>query len=320
MNILLIAGGWSVEREVSLSGAKNIRTALEGLGHTVGWLDPAESLHDLPHKASFCDFAFLNLHGSPGEDGLIQALLDQVGCPYQGAGAAGSLLALNKAVAKSLFRKAGLPTADWRLLTEKPAPGWEPDLPYPLFIKSNTGGSSLDMERVARKEDLPAALDRLFAVADAYIVEPAVSGMEMTCGVLGWLENGDDEVPRAMPPILIKPAAKDGIFDYASKYAPGGAVELCPAPVSEELTRRIQELSLAAHKALGLSGYSRADFIAMEGQEPVLLEVNTLPGMTSTSLIPQAAAAIGLSFEDLLRRLIDLGLARHRRETGGKRS
>lgn len=321
MNILLIAGGWSVEREVSLSGGEQIHKALESLGHTVTRLDPSYSLHDLPEQASRSDFAFIILHGSPGEDGLIQAILEGVGCPYQGAGPAASMLALDKAAAKSLFRKAGLPTADWVLLPEKPAPGWQPDLPYPLFIKENNGGSSLNIEKVSRKEDLDAALDRLFSLSKSYIVEPAVDGMELTCGVLGRLEEGsDEEIVEALPPILIRPTAKSGVFDYNSKYAPGGAEELCPAPISEALTRRIQELSLAAHKVLGVSGYSRADFIGLEGEEPTLLEVNTLPGMTPTSLIPREGRAVGLSFEALIQRLIDLGLARHRRQKGGPRA
>lgn len=315
MNILLIAGGWSVEREVSLSGAQIIHSALENLGHTVERLDPSDALANLPGRASYADFAFINLHGSPGEDGLIQAILERVGCPYQGSGPEASMLALNKAVSKSFFRRAGLPTPDWHLLTEKPAPDWKPGFPYPLFIKSNTGGSSLNMEKVTGPQDLPAALDRLFSVSDAYIVEPAVNGMELTCGVLGTLGESGGEEPIALPPILIKPAAGGGVFDYTSKYAPGGAEELCPAPISEALTRRIQEISLAAHRVLGLSGYSRSDFIGLEGQEPALLEVNTLPGMTATSLIPQEAAVIGLSFEALLQRLIDLGMARSRRAT-----
>ena len=319
MNILLIAGGWSVEREVSLSGAKNIHSALEKLGHSVEPFDPSASLHDLPMSASRADFAFINLHGSPGEDGLIQAILDRVGCPYQGSSPAASLLALNKAAAKSVFRRAGLTTADWCLLTAKPGPDWQPELSYPLFIKSNTGGSSLNMEKVDRPEDLAPALDRLFAASDTYIVEPAISGMELTCGVLGFLDEEGREIAQALPPILIKPAS-GGVFDYASKYAPGGAEELCPAPVSEALTQRLQEMALAAHRSLGLSGYSRSDFIALEGQEPVLLEVNTLPGMTATSLIPREAAAIGLSFEGLIQRVIDLGLARRRRETDAARS
>ncbi|MDR2075413.1 MAG: D-alanine--D-alanine ligase [Desulfovibrio sp.] len=334
MNILLIAGGWSAEREVSLRGGEILRETLLTLGHAVRFLDPVTSLGEIPAQARACDFAFLNLHGSPGEDGLIQALLETLGCPYQGASPAASLLALNKAAAKTLFREAGLPTADWRLLTARPAPGFSLDLPYPVFIKDNIGGSTLKMEQVRDPRDLEAALDRLFAVGDAFIAEPAVRGPEMTCGVLGLLGSQDppaqggvflprlpagpdEEVPMALPPILIIPASADGVFDYRSKYSPGGSQEICPAPVSAALSRKVQERALAAHRALGISGCSRADFIVRDEEEPVLLEVNTLPGMTGGSLLPKALAAAGISLADGVARLIELGLARSRRQAAG---
>ena len=309
MNVLLIAGGWSSERDVSLSGGRGIHKALETLGHAVTLYDPEHSLDGLAGAVRGKDFAFINLHGSPGEDGLIQAMLDLFGCPYQGAGPAASMLALNKATAKSLFIGAGLHTAPYLQLNDRPEKGWQPDMEYPLFIKANTGGSSLHMEKVDRPEDLQAALDRLFAVNVSFLVESAVNGMEMTCGVLGRLENGR-EIPEALPPILIKPAVGK-VFDYTSKYAPGGAEELCPAPVDEAINRKLQAIALAAHKTLGVTGYSRSDFIVPEHGEPVLLETNTLPGMTSASLIPKAAAAAGLSYEQFVQRLIDLGMARH---------
>jgi D-alanine-D-alanine ligase len=316
MNVLLIAGGWSSERDVSLSGGKVIHKALAELGHTVSVYDPALSLDGLMEAAQGKDFAFINLHGSPGEDGLIQAMLERAGCPYQGANPAASLLALNKAAAKALFAGVGLNTAPYRLLNELPERDWQPMLRYPLFIKANTGGSSLHMEQVEKPEDLRGALKRLFAVNTSYLVESAVTGQEITCGILGELENGR-EIPRALPPILIKPSAGK-VFDYTSKYSPGGAVEICPAPIPDGLTGRIQSMALAAHNALGCEGYSRADFIVPEPLDdkagPVLLEVNTLPGMTPTSLLPQEAAAIGLDFPLLIRRLIDLGLARHARK------
>lgn len=314
MNVLLIAGGWSSERDVSLAGGKVVHKALLNLGHQVTVYDPAHSLDGLVEAAKGKDFALINLHGSPGEDGLIQALLERTGCPYQGASPAASILALNKAAAKVLFAGVGLNTAPCLLINELPAKDWQPMLRYPLFIKANTGGSSLHMERVEQPEDLRAALKRLFSVNTSYLIESAVDGMEITCGVLGEL-HGEEERPVALPPILIKPASGK-VFDYTSKYSPGGAEELCPAPVSAELTAEIQRMALAAHEVLGISGYSRADFIVPDHGAPVLLEVNTLPGMTPTSLLPQEAAAVGLSFDALVERLIELGLARHRRTAG----
>lgn len=306
MNILLILGGWSSEREVSLKSGAVIEKALIALGHEVKRFDPASSLSGLAAKAERADFAFIALHGSPGEDGLIQAMLDRAGCPYQGSGPAGSFLALNKAAAKELFRHNNLPTADWTLLARRPEKGWRPPFAYPIFIKSNTGGSSLVMERVDRPEDLEAALDRLFAAGGEFLVEPSVPGIELTCGVLCNAEG----VAEALPPVLIRPknTAAGGVFDYVSKYTPGGAEEICPAPIPETVGAAVRQASLAVHEALGLEDYSRSDFIMREDGSIVILEANTLPGMTTTSLLPQAAAAVGLSFEQLIARLLDLGL------------
>lgn len=312
MNILLIAGGWSKEREVSLSGGKGIAAALERLGHRVTWYDPESDLNGLFEAAQGQDFAFINLHGQPGEDGLPQAMLDAVGLPYQGSRPAGSFLALNKAASKLLFRRLGLPTPDWRLLTAHPGPDWRPPFAYPVFIKSNIGGSSLGLAKVRSDQELGPALDALFAQGGEFIVEPAFPGLEVTCGVLGEIVDGREE-PRALPPILIRPKAHQGeFFDYESKYQPGGAEEICPAPLEPEVTAAVQDYALRAHRAFGLAGYSRTDFILAPDGFPdgslTILEINTLPGMTPTSLIPQEAAAIGLSFEDLLERLIELGL------------
>lgn len=140
MKILLIAGGWSTEREVSLNGARAMQEALAQRGHSVTFFDLLSGFDCLLETAAAHDFALINLHGAPGEDGLVQAMLERVGCPYQGSGPAGSFLALNKSAAKQIFRQAGLPTADWEFLPCAPEAGWQPRLPYPLFVKSNTAG------------------------------------------------------------------------------------------------------------------------------------------------------------------------------------
>lgn len=302
MRILLIAGGWSSEREVSLSGAEKIRQSLADMGHEVRFIDPAASFDDLTAEASRADFAFLNLHGSPGEDGLIQAVLETAGVPYQGATPAGSLLALNKAAAKQVFRAKGLLTPPWEFLPRPPEPDFTPRFDPPYFVKPNLGGSSVHAGPARDRQALFAALDPIFRCGEAAIVEPALTGLELTCAVLG-------ETP--LPPILIKPKSDSGFFDYTAKYAKDGADELCPAPVPQELLHLLEESALLAHRALGLCGYSRSDFIWREDRL-YILETNTLPGMTPTSLLPRAAAAAGMSFEDLLGRLIELGLARRR--------
>jgi D-alanine-D-alanine ligase len=297
MRILLIGGGWSNEREVSLNGVRAIHEALQQLGHQVELFDPAESFSELPYRAAASDFAFINLHGAPGEDGLIQAILEQTGCPYQGTGPAGSMLALNKAAAKAIFKRSGVPTPRWEFLPLPPEEGWRPSLEYPFFAKPNSGGSSLDVTRIENEKELQTFMERLFAQGEEILLEEMIAGQEITCAVLG---------TDPLPPILIEPADSSAFFDYYSKYTPQAAKEICPAPVSEELTAAVQSLAATCHTSLGLSGYSRTDFIVRD-EEPFALEVNTLPGMTSTSLLPQSAGAAGYSFKDLIAKLIELG-------------
>ncbi|MBD5641979.1 MAG: D-alanine--D-alanine ligase [Desulfovibrio sp.] len=307
MKILLIAGGWSSEREVSLKSAENMARALTGLGHAVTSLDLQADFDQLVPLALQNDFAFIGLHGAPGEDGLVQAMLDAINIPYQGSGPAGSFLALNKAAAKQLFRHAGLPTADWEFLPARPDPDWKPGLKFPMFVKSNTGGSSLRLGRVTGQEELNAMLNEIFAANEEALLEPEIKGREITCGVLGG---------QALPPILIEPVVGD-FFDFTSKYLQGGAREICPAPLDAKDTALVQELALKAHAVLGLAGCSRSDFILDAEGKFTLLEVNTLPGMTATSLLPQEAAAIGIDFPQLLQTLIDLGIKRNSQRSPG---
>ena len=306
MRMILIAGGWSTEREVSLSGARMIEQALKTLGHEVRFLDPARDFAGIIPAAAGADFAFINLHGSPGEDGLIQALLETAGCPYQGAGPKASFLALNKAAAKSVYARFGLATPAWRLYCGLPDEDRSCSLPWPLFVKPNAGGSSLGMSLVRDKAALGPALDKVFALGQEALVETCVPGMELTCAVLD---------QTALPVIMIRPKSGSAFFDYENKYAADGAEEICPAPIDEALAGDVQRMALAAHRALGIDGYSRSDFMADENG-PQLLETNTLPGMTPTSLLPKAAAAVGLSFEDLVSELVRLGLEAHARRTG----
>ena len=302
MNILLIAGGWSGEREVALSGARQIEKGLAALGHDVTLFDPARDLRGLYAAAQGRDFAFINLHGSPGEDGLVQCMLERVGMPYQGSDSRSSLLALNKAVSKQIFREAGLDTPDWEFVPASHVNEWRPLLPFPMVVKPNTGGSSLGVGILGSEEELEDYLAQPEIAGQDLLAETLVRGQELTCGVL----EG-----TVLPPVLIRPKRGE-FFDYESKYEPGASEEICPAPISEELTARLQAMAAAAHEALGLTDYSRSDFMLSADGRPYLLEVNTLPGMTATSLLPQEAQAAGLSFEQLLARLIELGLRKKR--------
>ena len=312
MRILLITGGWSAERDVALNGARVLQKCMLELGHSVEWYDLTPSFSGFDEAVARNDFAFINLHGTPGEDGLVQAMLERYNFPYQGSSSTASLLALDKAVAKTFFQKAGLRVARSLLLTEQPAADWELPLSYPVFIKDNHGGSTLNLEYVAKPEDLQPVLNRLFARGGLYLAEEAIVGAELTCGVYGEIVDGV-EVARPLPPILIEANSVSGLFDYESKYSANGAKEICPAPISAELTQKLQDMAVAAHEALGLSGYSRADFIVPENEDPVILEVNTLPGMTERSLIPQEFAAIGVDFKGMVTHLIEVGLARWKR-------
>jgi D-alanine-D-alanine ligase len=310
MRILLIAGGWSDEREVSLSGAVGIEASLRRQGHLVTLFDPRDGLARLPQLVEDFDFAFLNLHGAPGEDGLVQAMLDRLGKPYQGSGPAGSILALDKAASKALFVQNNLATPPWFFVPVRfgsnqgdgPGSGLLADMPCPFgppyVVKPNLGGSSLGIEVVREHGGLVPAVDKILRQGRDVLVEQYQPGVEVTCSVLG------DE---ALPLILIRPGEGATFFDYDSKYVPGRAEEICPAPLPGDVSRAIQAVALHAHRVLGLRGYSRADFILHEGQAH-LLEVNTLPGMTATSLLPQAAAVHGLDFDHLLARLIELGM------------
>ena len=297
MRVLLIAGGWSDEREVSLSGAKGIHSALLELGHEVDMLDPAQDFSNLMSRASQADFAFINLHGSPGEDGLIQAILNRTSCPYQGSGPESSFLSLNKAAAKTIFDQNSILTPKWELICSVDECKGIQNLKPPVFIKPNSGGSSLGMTFAKTEQEMQYGIEKVFSMGDSALVEEYTKGVEVTCGILG------DE---PLPLILITPPEKAQFFDYNSKYAIDGAEEICPAPIEEKLTKQIQEITLKAHKLLGLSGYSRADFIISEGV-PYILEVNTLPGMTPTSLVPRAAKTAGYSFNMLIEKLIELG-------------
>lgn len=299
MRILLIAGGWSEEREVSLAGAEQIGPALASLGHDVRSFDLQEGWRSLSHALEQADFAYLNLHGSPGEDGSIQALLERMQIPYQGSDSSASHLALNKALSKNLFVRCGILTPRWVFVPRSAVSGCVPPW-YPCVVKPNEGGSSVGVAIAHNAEEFARALKSPDLEGRDLILEEYIQGLEVTCSVLG---------QKALPLILIRPR-KGSFFDYREKYDPSGAEEICPAPIPPELTGKVQKAALAAHGCLGLSDYSRADFILDKDQRPHLLEVNTLPGMTRTSLLPQAAKAAGLDFASLLGRLLELGQAK----------
>ncbi len=310
LNVALLAGGRSGEREVSLMGAAGVEKALDPEKFNVTRYDPLTDLEKIAADAGTIDFAFILLHGLWGEDGTVQGYLDLLDIPYQGAGVLGSALAMDKNLAKELYRLNGLPVAAWRIVKNEndyPEDELISSLGLPLVIKPVCDGSSLGMTIVKSKAELREAIQTALKNGERAMVERFISGREITVGVLG----NDD--PAALPLIEIIPGDEFTFFDYTAKYKPGATKEICPAEVDEELTAKAQEYGIMAHRALQLRGYSRTDMIISEAGEIFILETNTIPGMTPTSLFPQAADEYGLDFPALLEKLIELGLEGRKR-------
>ena len=306
LRLALIAGGVSAEREVSLRGAAGVEQALNRDRYEVVRYDPATDLARIAADAANIDAAFILLHGVHGEDGTIQGFLDLLGIPYQGAGVLGSALAMDKNLAKVMYRLAGLPVAPWVMVEPgdlRDSGRIESAVGLPCVVKPVRQGSSIGMSIVRTRDQLPAALELALRHDGEVMVEAFLKGRELTAGVLGNSEL------TALPLIEIIPDSRYDFFNYEAKYQPGATREVCPAPVSETVRARAQDYALRAHRSLQLRGYSRTDMILVE-EELYLLETNTIPGMTPTSLLPQAAAEAGLPFVALLDRLFELALER----------
>ena len=305
LRLALIAGGTSDEREVSLKGAIGVEQALDPEKYRVTRYDPAIDLARIAADAASIDAAFILLHGVHGEDGTIQGFLELLGIPYQGAGVLGSALAMDKNLAKIMYRLAGLPVAPWVMVEPgdlENAGRITTQIKLPCVVKPVRQGSSIGMTIVHQADQLAPALQLALRHDSEVMVETYIKGRELTAGVLG------NDVPEALPLVEIIPDSRFDFFNYEAKYQPGASREICPAPVDETVRCKAQEYAVRAHRALQLRGYSRTDMILTGDDELYLLETNTIPGMTPTSLLPQAAAAAGLPFAALLDRLIELAL------------
>jgi len=291
-------GGPSAEREVSLRSGAAVAGALRSLGHEVQELDPRDASWVLPPGT---DVVFLALHGTYGEDGTVQRRLDELGALYTGCDAEASRTAFNKVLTKNLCLKAGVPTAKYLVVNSKPVPwpkGWQP----PLVVKPVRQGSSVGLQFVEQKTDWLAALAAALQFDSEVMVEEKIIGRETTVGILGG---------EPLPVLEIRP--KVGSYDYKNKYTAGRTEYFCPAEFDSATTKRIQATALGAFQAVGGRDYARVDMMVRDGGEPVVLEVNTLPGMTETSLLPKAAAAAGLNYAQLCQRMVDLALKRNGR-------
>ena len=309
ITLALLSGGISSEREVSLNSGAQVYEALDKSKYDIRRYDPKYDLARLVTEADQIDAALVILHGPYGEDGTVQGLLDLLDVPYQGAGVLGSAVAMNKLVAKQLYERAGLPVAPYVVVYDHDRSALETveqQLGLPVVVKPVEAGSSVGMAISRSLDDLPGALEDAFQYGRSVMLEAYVDGIEVTGGLLG-----NDET-EALPLIEIIPAESHEFFDYEAKYTAGVTEEICPARISPDLTAKAQNFAIAAHKALHCSGYSRTDMI-LRDKEFYLLETNTIPGMTATSLFPQAAKVAGYSFSQLLDKLIQLSLENHQR-------
>ena len=304
LKVALLSGGISSEREVSIKSGNQVYKALDKAKYDVTRYDPATDLGELLADASGIDVAFIVLHGPYGEDGTVQGLLDLLHIPYQGSGVLGSALAIDKWSSKRLYKEAGLPVPPFEVFVrgrayDPEAVAGEPG--FPLVVKPRYGGSSIGTSIVQTVQQLPAALNRAFEYGPHVILEAYLQGTEITGGVLG---NDDLQL---LPIVEVIPESGYTFFDYEAKYREGATREICPAPISQTISERAQSYAAAAHQALCCRGYSRTDMI-IHDETVYVLETNTIPGMTPVSLFPLAAKTAGISFSQLLDRLIELAL------------
>ena len=318
-------GGTSAEREVSLSSGRKVMEALDRERYHASAVDlasisqaRAQGLAQLlfsPAEPGGAageaveasdgrpDVVFVALHGGAGENGTVQGLLEMLGIPYTGSGVLASALAMDKTISKKLFEREGIPTPPWvELRASQREVGGRAilaELGLPCIVKPACEGSTIGVTVVREAEQIPVALDTAFEHGPAALAEQFLEGTEITGGVLG------NEDPQVLPLIEIVPAG--GFYDYDAKYTPGATEEIIPARIPETVAGRARELTAAAHRALGCRGMSRVDMITT-GEDVYVLEVNSIPGLTETSLVPRAAEAVGISFPELLDRLIALAL------------
>ncbi len=294
-------GGSSAEREISIQTGSGVMQALQSLGYEAQSLDYDQRFVDAIREIA-PDVVFNALHGPGGEDGQIQGVLDFLSIPYTGSGLESSAIAMDKHLTKKLLAAEGLPTAAWDLfdLSGGTLPLLPGSLDLPLVIKPRFEGSSQGVEIVRTHEQWTNAMISAAKTFGQIMAEEYLAGREFTCPILG---------EEALPLIEIV-ANVDEFYTYEAKYGPGGSTHIVPAKIDEDLTARLQMIALSVHRLLGLRDYSRTDFIVTKENRPHILEVNTLPGLTPTSLLPDACAAVGISYEALVDRLVGYALAR----------
>lgn len=300
----MLKGGRSLERGVSLRSAARVEDALARLGHEVDAIDVGGDL--VKRLGLRPDVAFVAMHGVGGEDGTAQELLEVLGVPFTGPGAAACARCMDKVMAKHAMREAGIATPDWfafnqaafrELGAADALGGLEQTLGFPLVVKPSRGGSSLGVKFAAGAEEVPGALIAAFSYDDRVLVERFVDGRELAVSVVG---------EEALPVVEAIPGEGDR-YDFEARYEIGRTRFICPAELTDSQQRSVTEAALATYRALGCSGFARIDLI-LDAEGPWVLEANAIPGLTDTSLLPQAAETAGMSFEQLVERIVDLAL------------
>jgi D-alanine-D-alanine ligase len=312
--VAVLKGGRSLERQVSLRSGARVQEALEHLGHDVVAIDVGVDLVQRLRESA-PDVAFVALHGRDGEDGTVQELLELVGIPYTGSGISACIRCMDKVLAKHAFRDVGIPTPDFYAFTQtafrelgaaQALPAIEERLAFPIVVKPAGQGSALGIKFAANAADVPAALVSAFSYDDKVLLERHVAGSDLAVSVL---EREDGEA-EALPVVEAVPQDEE-FYDFEARYTIGDTDFVCPARIGDELTAHAQDLALDVFRTLGCAGFARVDLMLdRAARELTVLEANAIPGLTETSLLPQAAEAIGLGFDELIGRITDLALAR----------
>jgi D-alanine-D-alanine ligase len=296
--IAVLMGGPGSERDVSMATGKGVAKALRSLGVDVTEIDVKGADFELPDDI---ELAFLTIHGTFGEDGQLQQILEERGVPYTGEGVEGSAIAFDKIRSKEAFRQHDVTTPYWQIITA----GQRPTIPIPVVIKAPRQGSTVGVHIIRNEREIDGAIDDASTYDRELLVERFIPGRELTVGILG---------DQALPVLEIIP--KGGVYDFNNKYpflnpnAGGSAEHVCPAEIGPEKTEEVQQLALRAFRALGLEVYARVDVLLPDNGEATVLEANTIPGMTEASLLPEAAATAGISYPELCARIIELSAKR----------
>lgn len=306
MKVLVLMGGTSAEREVSLRSGSNAAAALQEKGYQVETLDLGNGNID-QIKQSAPDVVFIALHGQNGEDGTVQGYLELLGIPYTGSGVATSAICMDKILTKKLLGYDGLPTADYVVIEKNGfcESGLRVDslmdnFGLPLVIKAATQGSSIGTYIVRSREEVLPAILEAFEFDNQVLVEKFIAGVLLTVSILG---NND---PLVLP--IIEIVAQNEFYDYESKYTPGMSDHIIPARISAEVAQRVNQISEQAYRLMGCRGFARVDVMVDQQGQPYILELNTIPGLTETSLVPDAARAVGIDYPELIERLVNLAL------------